>query len=146
MKQSVLSQKLDQDYPSQPNKSENVICMSHERIETGWPHISMVSCQTGPTRHAYAWKIGPFWQDTLDISISKLDRYWFRLPWLPQKPFCEVRNWRHTDTQTLNTCSVYHLNKYKKWYITTEKHTNKIILQTVMDCSDSCVKHHIYIK
>ena len=26
--------------------------------------ISMVSCQKGPTRHAYAWLIGPFWQDT----------------------------------------------------------------------------------
>ena len=29
--------------------------------------ISMVSCQKGPTRHEYAWQIGPFWQDTLDI-------------------------------------------------------------------------------
>ena len=29
--------------------------------------MSMVSCQKGPTRHAYAWKIGPFWQDTLDV-------------------------------------------------------------------------------
>ena len=32
-------------------------------------HISMVSCQKGPTRHAYAWQIGPFWQDNLDITI-----------------------------------------------------------------------------
>ena len=31
------------------------------------PNISMVSCQKGPTRHAHAWQIGPFWQDTLDI-------------------------------------------------------------------------------
>ena len=30
-------------------------------------HILMVSCQKGPTRHAYTWQIGPFWQDTLDI-------------------------------------------------------------------------------
>ena len=30
---------------------------------------SMVSCQKGPTRHAYAWQIGPFWQDTLAISL-----------------------------------------------------------------------------
>ena len=28
----------------------------------------MVSYQKGPTRHAHAWQIGPFWQDTLDIS------------------------------------------------------------------------------
>ena len=30
---------------------------------------SMVACQKGPTRHAYAWPIGPFWQDTLEIRI-----------------------------------------------------------------------------
>ena len=28
---------------------------------------SMVSCQKGPTLHAYAWQIGPFWQDTLEL-------------------------------------------------------------------------------
>ena len=27
----------------------------------------MVSCQKGPTGHAYAWQIGPFWQDTLNL-------------------------------------------------------------------------------
>ena len=32
-------------------------------------HMTMVSCQKGPTRHAYAWPIGPFWQDTLDDRI-----------------------------------------------------------------------------
>ena len=40
------------------------------------PHdscISMVSCQKGPTRHAYAWQIGPFWQDTLDIETTSLN-------------------------------------------------------------------------
>ena len=30
--------------------------------------ISMVSYQKGPTRHAYAWQIGPFCQDTLDFA------------------------------------------------------------------------------
>ena len=29
----------------------------------------MVSCKKGPTRHAYAWQIGTFRQDTLDISV-----------------------------------------------------------------------------
>ena len=28
---------------------------------------SRVSCQKGPTRHAYAWQIRPFWQDNLEI-------------------------------------------------------------------------------
>ena len=27
----------------------------------------MVSCQKGPTRHAYAWRRGPFWQDILEV-------------------------------------------------------------------------------
>ena len=31
-------------------------------------NTSMVSCQKGPTRHAYAWQIGPFLQDNLDIT------------------------------------------------------------------------------
>ena len=30
-------------------------------------YMSMVSCQKGPTRRAYAWQIGPFCQDTLDM-------------------------------------------------------------------------------
>ena len=30
----------------------------------------MVSCQKGPTRHAYAWQIGPFWQDTFEMSVD----------------------------------------------------------------------------
>ena len=33
-------------------------------------HISMISCLKGPTRHTYAWQIGPFWQDTLDMRHS----------------------------------------------------------------------------
>ena len=32
----------------------------------------MVFCQKGPTRHAYAWQIGPFWQDTLEICFAGL--------------------------------------------------------------------------
>ena len=30
---------------------------------------SMESCQKGPTRHAYAWQIGLFWQETIDINL-----------------------------------------------------------------------------
>ena len=30
-------------------------------------HISLVSCQKGPTRHGSAWQIRPYGQDTLDI-------------------------------------------------------------------------------
>ena len=28
---------------------------------------SVVSCQKGPTHHAYAWPLGSFWQDTLKL-------------------------------------------------------------------------------
>ena len=46
----------------------------HELVTASEPPgaqcISRVSCKKGPTRHAYAWQIGPFWQDTLDISIA----------------------------------------------------------------------------
>ena len=40
--------------------------------KTWWQHHSnsRVSCQKGPSHHghAYAWQIGPFWQDTLHID------------------------------------------------------------------------------
>ena len=42
-------------------------------------HTTMVSCQKGPTRHAYAWQIGLFWQDTLDKHIDISNRT--RRPW-----------------------------------------------------------------
>ena len=32
-----------------------------------------VSCQKGPICHAYAWQIGPFWQDTLEFNINRVD-------------------------------------------------------------------------
>ena len=38
---------------------------------------SMVSCQKGPTRHAYAWQIGPFWQDTLELCIELTEQILF---------------------------------------------------------------------
>ena len=41
----------------------------NEALSVGvlFPLLSMVSCQKGPTRHAYAWQIGPFWQGTLVV-------------------------------------------------------------------------------
>ena len=34
----------------------------------------MVSCQKGPALHAYAWQIGPFFQDTLDMLFPYMQR------------------------------------------------------------------------
>ena len=47
--------------------------------------MSMVSCQKGPTRHAYTWQIGPFWQDTPDVcthNAEKLGKEQNRGNWL----------------------------------------------------------------
>ena len=41
--------------------------------------ISMLSCQKGPTGHAYAWQIGPFWQNTLDIQFQQRPHYYHGL-------------------------------------------------------------------
>ena len=68
--------------------------------------ISMVSCQKGPTRHAYAWQIGPFWKDTLDIwnhpqntdhGITDATTYSCQYAW----------SWTHkpTDQDKLTSCS-----------------------------------------
>ena len=38
--------------------------------DTIWQHKSRVSCKKGPTRHAYPWQIGPFWQDTLEMWVT----------------------------------------------------------------------------
>ena len=55
--------------------------------------MSMVSCQNGPTRHAYAWKIGPFWQDTLDVICPV---------WIHYSSICFMVSWR-----TLSQLHIY---------------------------------------
>ena len=44
--------------------NKEMFCISHC---VWYKNKSMVSCQKGPTRDAYAWQIGPFWQDTLEM-------------------------------------------------------------------------------
>ena len=39
-------------------------------------HHSRASCQKGPTHHAYAWRVGPFWLDTLAFSIMGFLSTW----------------------------------------------------------------------
>ena len=46
----------------------------------------MVSRQKGPTRHAYAWQIGPFWQDTIDMALSVGG--WETNPIIPSTKIC----------------------------------------------------------
>ena len=44
----------------------SILCCFHKR----YYHMARVSCQKCPTRHAYAWQIGSFSQDTLDECIT----------------------------------------------------------------------------
>ena len=44
---------------------------SNSKIFQLWKVISMVSRHKGPTRHAYAWQIGPIWQDTRDMRVFR---------------------------------------------------------------------------
>ena len=52
-----------------------------------WGTILMVSCQKGPTHHAYTWQIGPFWQHTLDIWFQTSQGFSNR-----QIPACECKH------------------------------------------------------
>ena len=49
------------------NSNDNTLELLQSSLSHRYDVMSRVSCQKGPTRHAYAWQIGPFWQDTLDV-------------------------------------------------------------------------------
>ena len=43
-------------------------CFVNLALQTKWPKTQIDGIlPKGPTRHAYAWQIGPFWQDTLEM-------------------------------------------------------------------------------
>ena len=51
--------------------------------------ISRVSCQKGPICHAQAWRVGPLWQDTIDMQFHMH-------PWIVLSIFRdEVILWKH---------------------------------------------------
>ena len=69
-----------------------------------WDFLSMVSCQKGPTRHAYAWQIGPFWQDTLVISMVETASL------IPMEIFRPRRSHSNTNPQCLVKTNVPYRN------------------------------------
>ena len=95
-------------------------------IETQSKYITMVSCQKGPTRHAYAWQIGPFWQDALELSHHVLHTHWrcFKLsPQSPSPPLAPVihrnlnlkkQNKKKKNTQKNKQIKTILLKKYAK--------------------------------
>ena len=64
---SIISAIEAQSWEPQ-RKTEKSTC---GRTTIDW--ISRVSCQKGPICHALAWRVGPFWHDTIDIW-SKVTR------------------------------------------------------------------------
>ena len=71
-------------------------------------HISRVSCQKGSICHAYAWRVGPFWQETLDISY---------FTWIHNPISLHGLNFRlNTQSRYIsNQILLYHLLSHKYW-------------------------------
>ena len=77
---------------------------THYNINGGWANsnISRVSCQKGPICHAWAWRVGPFWQDTLDMicyyALQSLKNWTYKwiisLIWKFKLKFDYVSYWR----------------------------------------------------
>ena len=78
------------------------------------PHISMVSCQKGPTRHAYAWQIGPFWQDTLDYMGHKLGHHCVCR--CPGTVMCQDINRVLTTRLDMFSLSIDNIFLYIRWH------------------------------
>ena len=57
----------------------------------------MVSCQQGPTRNAYAWQIGPFWQDIIEL-LGLLHKK------VTVKDFSKIGHYQTTTTKRKNLC------------------------------------------
>ena len=47
----------------------STFCWRYYTTNRGYP------AKKGPTRHAYEWRVGPFWQDTIDISLRLICYY-----------------------------------------------------------------------
>ena len=61
----------------------------------------MVSCQKDPTRHAYAWQIGPFWQDTFEIWVSIDLGSWLIAP------ENQAITWTNVDFWLVSFCAIH---------------------------------------
>ena len=102
--------------------------------------ISMVSCQKGPTRHAYAWQIGPFRQDTLDMCVCvslpqqrKNETYWLHTTPKPLTPLMRIaecferlrpsqrliRLWLFASSGHPGVLTICHLSLLRDLYICT---------------------------
>ena len=84
--------------------------------------ISRESYQKGPTRHAYAWQIGPYWQDTLDILTGVNSDYpgtregsWL----IGTGKTCEIQNTAHPIYNSIDIQMIWikpYKTEYKPYY------------------------------
>ena len=98
--------------------------------------MSRVSCQKGPTRHAYAWQIGPFWQDTLDVACANMWTAWVIINCF--RPKCNFRIWIIT-LQTVGKmcpclCCVHNIVSLMPLWL--------ICHQSIMHWQHNLIKHH----
>ena len=93
-------------------------------------HILMVSCQKYPTCHAYAWPIGPFWQDTLDSWIGVVfflrSEQWAMTVRKPREspyrlPACQIKAWFiwYTSPDTGLILGLHPANERRRYFVTT---------------------------
>ena len=93
---------------------------------------SMASCQKGPNHHAYAWQLGPFWQDTLDmwklVSKSEHGVGWGLIP------LC------HSFSQTKNKFFItWFCLCYKLGYPSTSHKWSRFLFSVINDWGNRCI-------
>ena len=96
-----------------------------------------VSCQKGPTRHSYAWQIGPFWQDILEL----LNEHTYPVPTPSYVMAQQVRDDKSLDdfdVLIINEKPWHHVIQlfwnghiciypFRKWYILRHQQHSKCI-------------------
>ena len=117
--------------------------------------ILMVSCQKGPTRHAYAWRIGPFWQDTLDMCLH-VGCLWTRNmgPALCRWCTSETAGLIHTNSSSLEwtwygnlqqSCAQIMCQKSCSLYLSNFKFVGIVLVLDVHCCTPLLIGLPMYI-
>ena len=95
----------------------------------------MVSCQKGPTRHAYAWQIEPFWWVTLEMSYATWGGLNIQIQYIPRNMhtvfalLCFVvvihwlifpypsgsLHWHSNDCPSASKATLMNMDKYFMW-------------------------------
>ena len=83
----------------------------------------MVSCQKGPTRHAYAWQVGPFWQDIIWYICLVLSPWQCFMCDTSVNPACcphndtDYRHWREDSNYNCLYRPIINYGTFKTTYL-----------------------------